>query len=70
MVKFMFGHRFTCQAAMPMALFGITFCSNHGYWTAPLILLLFGLGATVFGTLCRMIALLGLFFGYFLLHLR
>ena len=50
----MFGHRFTCQAAMPMALFGITFCSDRGYWTGPLILLLLGLGATVFGTLRRM----------------
>ena len=54
MVKFMFSHRFTCQVAMPMALFGITFCSDRGYWTVPLILLLLGLGATVFSTLCCM----------------
>ena len=54
MVKFMFGYQFTCQATMPMALFGISLCSDRGYWTTPLILLLFGFGAIVFGTLCRM----------------
>ena len=54
MVKFMFSTRFACAAAMPTALFGITFCSDRGYWTAPLILFLLGLGATVFGTLRRM----------------
>ena len=50
----MFNHRFTCVAAIPTALFGVTFCSDRGYWTAPLILFLIGLGATAFGTLRRM----------------
>ena len=53
-VRLMFSHRFTVAAAMMQALDGITFCSDRGYWTAPLILLLLNLGATVFGTLRRM----------------
>ena len=39
---------------MNQALTGIIFCSDRGYWTAPLILLILGLGGIVFGTLQRM----------------
>ena len=53
-VRFMFSHWFSVGAAMIQALNRITFCSDRGYWTAPLILLLLELGATVFGTLQRM----------------
>ena len=53
-VRFMFSHRFSVGAAMIQALNRITFCSDRGYWTAPLILLLLELGATIFGTLRRM----------------
>jgi hypothetical protein len=54
MVKFMFGHSFTSVgAAKHLALFDIMFCSDRGYWTPKLILLLLGYGAIVCGTLKR-----------------
>ena len=54
MILFMFYHFFSNGAAMNQALTGIIFCSDRGYWTAPLILLILGLGGIVFGTLWRM----------------
>lgn len=55
MVRFMFHQRFhVATVLLGTALDGITFCSDRGYWNAPLILLLIGFGATVFGTLKRM----------------
>ena len=55
MVRFMFHQRFhVATALLGTALDRITFCSDRGYWNAPLILLLIGFGATVFGTLKRM----------------
>ena len=53
MVKYMFGHRFACAAAMAQALYGLKFCSDRGYWTAPLMIALLSLGATLLGTLKR-----------------
>ena len=48
----MFENRIAVCAAV--ALNGITFCSDRGYWKPSLILMLLALGAIVFGTLQRM----------------
>ena len=53
MIRSMFGHLFTRVETMHEALNGIIFCSDRGYWTAPLILLILSFGATVLGTLTR-----------------
>jgi len=53
MLRSMFSHLFSRGEIMHEALNGIIFCSDRGYWTAPLIDLILSLGATVFGTLKR-----------------
>jgi hypothetical protein len=53
MLKCMFSHRFSRVETMNSALNGIIFCSDRGYWVAPLISLILCLGGVVFGTLKR-----------------
>ena len=53
MLRFMFQHRFTVGAARDVALSGIVFCSDRGYWKVPVMLLILGLSGTIFGTLMR-----------------
>jgi hypothetical protein len=53
MLQSMFSHLFSRGEIMHEALNGIIFCSDRGYWTAPLIDLILSLGGTVFGTLKR-----------------
>ena len=51
MLQSMFSNLFLRGETMHTVLNGIIFCSDRGYWTAPLILLILGLGGLVFGTL-------------------
>ena len=53
MLRSMFSHLFLRGETMHRVLNGIIFCSDCGYWTVPLILLILGLGGIVFGMLKR-----------------
>eukprot|EP00956_Cyclotella_meneghiniana_P026204 scaffold56133_cov71-Cyclotella_meneghiniana.AAC.3 len=52
MLESMFSHRFFSRGETKRStLNGIIFCSDRGYWVAPLISHILGLAGTVFGTL-------------------
>eukprot|EP00956_Cyclotella_meneghiniana_P000695 scaffold739_cov66-Cyclotella_meneghiniana.AAC.3 len=53
MLESMFSHRISRGETKHAALNGIIFCSDRGYWVAPLISHILGLAGTVFGTLKR-----------------
>lgn len=53
MLKFMFHNNFTVASMKHVALSGIVFCSDRGYWKIPIMLLILGLAGTIFGTVMR-----------------
>mmetsp|Transcript_33522 Transcript_33522/g.68063 ORF Transcript_33522/g.68063 Transcript_33522/m.68063 type:complete len:723 (+) Transcript_33522:227-2395(+) len=53
LLRFMFAYYFTVSGAAHLGLDSIIFCSDRGYWTPALILLILSFGGTVFGTIKR-----------------